>query len=98
MITHVVLMKFKAENKADNLAQAREQLLAMAGRVESLRAIEVGLNSVASERACDLALITRFDDLQGLSAYATHPVHVAVKSFLQTVLETSYVVDYAAPG
>jgi hypothetical protein len=96
MITHVVLMKFKPENKAQHLAQAREQLLAMLGRVESLRAIEVGLNQVAGERALDLALITRFDDLAGLSAYATHPVHVAVKHFLQNVLEFSFVVDYAA--
>jgi hypothetical protein len=98
MVTHVVLMKFKSENKAQHLAQAREQLLAMLGRVESLRAIEVGLNAVAGERALDLALITRFDDLAGLSAYATHPVHVAVKQFLQGVLDSSFVVDYDAPA
>lgn len=97
MVTHVVLMKFKSENKAQHLAQAREQLLAMLGRVESLRAIEVGSNAVAGERALDLALITRFDDMAGLSAYATHPVHVAVKQFLQGVLESSFVVDYEAP-
>lgn len=98
MITHVVLMKFKPENKAQHLAQAREQLLAMAGRVAPLRAIEVGLNVVAGERALDLALITRFDDLAGLAEYATHPVHVAVKQFLQGVLESSFVVDYDAPA
>jgi hypothetical protein len=98
MVTHVVLMKFKPEHKARHLAQAREMLLAMLGRVESLRAIEVGLNAVVGERALDLALITRFDDLAGLSAYATHPVHVAVKQFLQGVLESSFVVDYDAPA
>jgi hypothetical protein len=96
MITHVVLMKFKSANKTQHLSQAREQLLAMLGRVESLRAIEVGLNQVAGDRAADLALITRFDDMAGLSAYATHPVHVAVKQFLQSVLEFSFVVDYDA--
>jgi len=98
MITHVVLMKFKPENKTQHMAQARDRLLAMLDRVESLRGIEVGTNVVAGERALDLALITRFDDLAGLSAYATHPVHVAVKQFLQDVLEFSFVVDYDAPA
>lgn len=98
MITHVVLMKFKPENKAQHMEQARKQLLAMLGRIESLRSIEVGTNVLPSDRALDLALITRFDDLAGLSAYATHPVHAAVKTFLQTVLEISYVVDYDAPA
>ena len=93
MITHVVLMKFKAENKQANLVRARELLLAMMGKVECLRAIEVGLNELPSERACDLSLITRFDDMASLHVYADHPVHVAVKDFLRTVLEASYVVD-----
>jgi hypothetical protein len=96
MITHVVLMKFKPENKAQHMAEARARLLAMLGRVESLRGIEVGLNAVAGERALDLALITRFDDLAGLSEYAKHPVHVSVKQFLQSVLDLSFVVDYDA--
>jgi hypothetical protein len=69
-------------------------LLAMLGKVETLRSIEVGLSAVPSERAQDLCLITRFDDLAGLASYADHPVHVAVKSFLRGVLQTSYVVDY----
>lgn len=93
MITHVVLMKLKSENKQANLEEARRQLLDMLGKVEPLRAIEVGLNVVPSARAYDLSLITRFDDLAGLSVYADHPVHVQVKSFLATVLETTCVVD-----
>jgi hypothetical protein len=94
VVTHVVLMKFKSENQRANLEQARAMLLAMLGRVESLRAIEVGFNCVPSERAFDLSLITRFDDLAGLSDYADHPVHVEVKRFLSGVLEKSHVVDY----
>lgn len=93
MITHVVLMKLKAENKQANLQRARELLLGMMGKVECLRAIEVGLNEVPSERACDLSLITRFDDLAALKSYATHPAHVEVLGFLRGVLEASYVVD-----
>lgn len=94
MITHIVLMKFKDENRSENLAEARRQLLAMLGQVESLRSIEVGLNGLPSERAQDLCLTTHFDDWAGLAAYADHPVHVAVKGFLRGVMQAAYVVDY----
>lgn len=94
MITHVVLMQFKAENNEENMSHAHDLLLSMVGKVESLRHLEVGLNIVEGERALDLALVTRFDDLDGLKAYADHPVHVEVKKFLATVLERSFVVDY----
>jgi hypothetical protein len=49
-----------------------------------------------SERSLDLALITRFDDLDGLRAYADDPEHVAVKQYLAGLLESAYVVDFAA--
>jgi len=94
VITHVVLMKFKDENKQENLRQARTQLLDMLGKVESLRSIEVFLNGLPGERAQDLCLTTRFDDWAGLAAYADHPVHVVVKSFLRGVMQASNVVDY----
>ena len=95
MITHVVLMKFKAENKHENMAEAARRLRTMLGLVPSLREIEVGLHTEApSERAFDLALITRFADRAGLDEYAVHPEHQQVKQFLGGVLEASYVVDY----
>jgi Stress responsive A/B Barrel Domain len=93
VITHVVLFKFKAENKDANIAEAKARLEAMAGKVEVLRAIEVGVNVVPSPRAYDVSLITRFDDLAALAVYADHPVHVLVKQFLAGVLEASVVVD-----
>jgi hypothetical protein len=96
MVTHVVLMKFKNENKQQNMERSKALLEGMVGKVPSLRALEVGLNCVPSERAFDLALITRFEDLAGLSAYAVDPVHVEVKRFLGEVLEASYVVDFEA--
>ncbi len=93
MVTHVVLMKFKLANKPENLEQARTKLLSLRGAVPPLRHLEVGLNAVPSERAFDLSLITRFDSLEGLQEYAVDPLHVAVKTFLGTVIETSHVVD-----
>ena len=66
MITHVVMMKFKSENKEENMARARDLLLSMVGKVEALRHLEVGDNCVPSERALDLAL----DGVRWLVQYA----------------------------
>jgi len=96
VITHIVLMKCKPENKARNMDEACTRLRAMIGRVPSLRALEVGPHADAvSERSLDLALLTRFDDLAGLHGYAEDPVHAEVKAFLAQVIEASYVVDFA---
>jgi len=94
MITHVVLMKFTEESRQANRDRARDMLLSMVGKVETLRHLEVGLDEVHSDRSCDLALVTRFDDMPGLEAYRIHPVHVEVKRFLQDVTEMTHVVDY----
>jgi len=99
MITHVVLFKFMAANKEANIRAGEERLRAMVGRVPSLRALEVGRHGPASPRSLDLALITRFDDYEGLAEYAVDPVHVEVKSFLAGVVESSHVVDFESdPG
>lgn len=97
MVTHVVLMKFKPEGKAENMARAQELLLSLLGEVDALLELEVGLNVVPSARAYDLSLITRFDSLRSLEEYADHPEHVKVKTFLSGVLEASIVVDSEEP-
>jgi hypothetical protein len=94
MVTHVVLMKFKPEDRAANIARAASLLRELRGKLACLRELEVGINAIASDRAFDLSLITRFDDFAGLAEYADHPLHLEVKRFLGTVLEKSHVVYY----
>lgn len=98
MITHVVLFKFKPSEKEHALPEARARLSSMRGKVASLRAIEVGAHLGADARAADLALITRHDDLAALAAYQADPVHVEVKTWLGTVLESAQVVDFESTG
>jgi hypothetical protein len=94
VITHIVLFKFKEANKQKHLDEAITRLRAMLGKVPSLRALEVGAHIGTPDRAADLALVTRFDDLAGLQAYAVDPLHVAVKQWLGQVLESAQVVDF----
>ena len=94
MVTHIVFITFKPENRAENIREAKRRIEAMMGRVESLRSIEVGINFSDETRAMDLALTARFDDRAGLEAYATHPVHLEVIDFIKSVADYTKVVDY----
>ena len=53
------------------------------GKIESLRFIEVGVDSKETERFYDLVLTTHFDDQEGLSAYASHRTHLPVIETMQ---------------
>lgn len=95
MITHIVLMKFKADTSAAQKAEAVQRLKAMVGRVPSVRELEVGLHGAAdSARSGDLGLVVRLADFAALAEYADDPVHVQVKHFLAELLQSSTVVDF----
>jgi hypothetical protein len=88
------MFQFKKENKKANIAQAKEMLENLTGRVPSLKSMEVGLNFSSEERAMDLSIVTTFETKEGLEAYAVHPEHLSVVDFIKTVVEYSKVVDY----
>jgi hypothetical protein len=94
MIVHIVMFKFKEENKKANIIQARQMLENLMGAVPSLRSIDVGVNFAEEERAMDLSIITSFESKESLDAYAVHPEHLKVVEFIKTVVEYSKVVDY----
>lgn len=92
-LTHVVLFKLK-DNSAESVQATIDQLRSLDGQVPTLRSIEVGANVVASSRAYDIGLITRFDDLAGMEAYQVHPVHQEVLAYMGTVVERAVAVDF----
>lgn len=91
MITHVVCFKL---GSLDNAREARRRLMALRGVVPTLREIECGVDTSRGDRSWDLALITRFDDREGLKAYAAHPAHTAVVEWMRTVSKGAAVVDF----
>ncbi|MGH4122898.1 MAG: Dabb family protein [Clostridium sp.] len=92
MFTHIVFFKLKSKDKA---SEARNILLSMQGKIPQLKGLEVGVDVLHTERSYDLALVTRFDSLEDMNAYAVHEYHVnEVLKYLKPMLETSKVVDY----
>ncbi|MDP2689253.1 MAG: Dabb family protein [Deltaproteobacteria bacterium] len=93
MITHVVLFRLKDRSKK-NIERTRDMLMALKDRIPVLRSFEVGTDIIRSERSYDLALVARFDSLDGLEAYRIHPDHVNVVDYIAQVKESSIAVDY----
>jgi len=93
MITHVVLAKLK-DQSAQNLESLESLLRSMNGMIPGMRHLEVGRNIGRSDRAYDIALIAKFDDIDGLNAYQTHPVHVPVSNRLRELANNIVVVDF----
>ena len=94
MIVHIVMFTFKEENRAENIAKAKEMLEALVPKIDPLLSMEVGVDFNGSERAMDLSLISTFETKEGLMEYATHPAHLEVVDFIKEVTAASKVVDY----
>ena len=94
MIVHIVMFKFKEENREANMEKAKSMLEALVDKITPLKAMEVGIDFSRSERAFDLSLYSTFDTKEGLNEYAVHPAHLEVVAFIKEVTEVSKVVDY----
>jgi hypothetical protein len=96
MITHIVCFKLK-EPTPENIATTRDLLLSMEGKIDELRHLEAGADVIRSERSYDIALVTRFDSLDALQAYQTHPYHAGtVIPHMKSVCSAIVAVDYAS--
>lgn len=94
MIVHIVMFKFNAENKTQNILQTKQLLENLSDSIEVLRSLEVGINFDEADRAFDLCLTTTFKTKEDLQTYATHKEHLKVLKFIKQVTLKSHVVDY----
>ena len=94
MIVHIVMFRFREENKSKNIKQVEAELNALLEKIDELNSIEVGVDFNGSDRAFDLSLYSTFDTKDALSCYATHPEHLKVVELIKEVTSESKVVDY----
>jgi len=94
MTVHIVMFKFKEENKASNLKIVEEKLNGLVSKIDELKCMEVGIDFNQSQRAFDLSLYSTFNSKEALAAYAVHEEHLKVVSLIKEVTSESKVVDY----
>ncbi len=94
MIVHIVMFKFKEENKALNMARVQKKLEDLEESIDVLKSMEVGINFNESERAMDMSLYSTFESTRDLKTYQEHPAHQKVVELIREVTLESKVVDY----
>ncbi|SHO81332.1 Stress responsive alpha-beta barrel domain protein Dabb [hydrothermal vent metagenome] len=94
MVVHIVMFKFKEENREANILEAQDRLNSLIEFVPSLDTIEIGIDFDKSQRAMDLVLTATFKDKNALEDYAIDKSHLEVVEFMKSVTEYSKVVDY----
>ena len=93
MIKHVVMWKFKEENREENMKKAREMLLALPPLISEIKKMEVYFDVSHTDMSADMMLDTEFLSLEDLKKYAVHPEHVKVSHFVRNVIESRVVLD-----
>jgi hypothetical protein len=98
MIKHIVMWRLKDEaagaTKEENALKLKDALESLKGKIEPLKAAEVGINFNPSPAAFDVVLYSEFEDQDGLNAYQNHPEHVKIVDFVGEIRTDRAVVDY----
>ena len=97
MVKHIVMWKVKeAEETRKNemIENMKTKLESLSGKIEEVKAIEVGLDFNRSEAAYDVVLYSEFEDREALATYQKHPKHLEVVAFLRTLPLERILVDY----
>lgn len=98
MVKHIVFWKLKDEangqSKAQNAADIKQKLEALAGQMEGLVHIEVGIDFLHSAESADVVLYSEFTDKAALDFYQQHPLHKAIMPFIGEARNERRVVDY----
>lgn len=95
MIKHIVAFKLKGspEERLQAAEKFRDALMALPGKIECLRNMEVGINSNPAEH-WDIVLTALVDNMADLDKYANHPLHLAAASIIKACKEERACVDY----
>ena len=97
MFKHLVLWRFSPQ-----ISSARQKVLiseldsrfrAMVGQVDGLLKAEVGQN-LASDSEYQMILYTVFTSRKAMEAYQKHPLHLAVKKEMETIVCDRLPMDY----
>ena len=98
MVKHIVMWKFKdsaeGKTKEENMAFVKDSLYALVGVIDEIKKMEIGIDITHSDMSMDLVLLTEFETVEAMKAYAVHPEHVKVAAYIKKVTESRVVLDY----
>ena len=93
MIKHVVLWKFKEENKEETMKRAKELLLSLVPVISEIKSMRIYFDISGTDMSADVMLDTEFASVEDLKVYAVHPEHLKVADFVKSVVVSRVVLD-----
>jgi hypothetical protein len=78
MVTHVVLVKPKANASSDQIQTVLDQVVALRALIPGIQDAQAGKNLGHHQEGYTHGLVMHFKDTGDLNTYTNHPAHVAV--------------------
>ncbi|WP_234572637.1 Dabb family protein [Rhodohalobacter sp. 614A] len=99
MIRHIVMWKLKENaagaTKKKNAEKLKLILEGLRTNIEEIKAVEVGIQINDDEKdAMDVVLICDFETQLDFQMYTRNPHHKKARSFIESVADKRYFVDY----
>ena len=98
VLRHVVLLKFKPEATAEQIAAIETAFCALPKKIDTITDFEWGTDVAPEKRSEGFThcFLVSFADAAGRDAYLPHPAHQEFVALLKPKLEKVLVVDYWA--
>jgi Stress responsive A/B Barrel Domain len=96
-IKHIVMWKLRGETLEEKAAarlKVKTAFEGLKGLIDGLKHIEVGIDVSDVDYACDVVLVSEFENMSDLKSYATHPEHLRVRNELGDLRIGRHQVDY----
>jgi len=96
-IKHIVMWKLRGETPEEKAAarlKVKTAFEGLKGLIDGLTHIEVGIDVSDVDYACDVVLVSEFENMSDLKSYATHPEHLRVRNELGDLRISRHQVDY----
>jgi len=96
LIRHIILIKFKATAKTNEINELKASFESMPSKVEGVNSVEWGLNNSneGKNKGYTHVVLMNFVDNAGRDNYLPHPEHVELKKIFKPILEELTVFDY----
>jgi hypothetical protein len=100
MIRHIILIKFKATAKINEIKELRASFKSMPSKVEGVHSVEWGLNDSPEGKNKNYThiVLMNFVDDAGRDNYLPHAEHCELKKLFSPILEDLIVLDYTVQG
>lgn len=96
-IRHIVMWKVRGDSEAERdaaIALVKTGFEGLRESIPGLLRLEIGVDISRADYACDLVLVSDFDDAASLASYGVHPAHLAVRDALAGIRIERHQVDY----